>query len=200
MSAPRVCLFGGTFDPPHIGHLLIAQVAGEQWGADEVIFIPASVPPHKAPEGVSAAADRLALVQEAIADFPLFSVSRVELERSGPSFTADTVVAIRKQRPDAKLAFLLGADMLDSFPEWERVEELVTHADLLAAPRPHVDMESAIARLHEALPAVVMTPLVMPALDIASSWLRERLSQNLRCEFLLPRGVANLIARKGMYR
>lgn len=200
MSARRVCLFGGTFDPPHVGHLLIAQVAAEQWGADAVVFIPASVPPHKAPEGVSQAEDRLALVQQAITGFPLFSVSRLELDRPGPSFTADTVTAVRAQCPDADLAFLLGADMLQTFSTWERATQLVAHADLLAAPRPQIDIAQAMSELAVALPAARLKPLAMPALDISSSWLRERLFQGLRSEFLLPNGVSEMIARRRMYR
>ncbi|MCY0875972.1 MAG: nicotinate-nucleotide adenylyltransferase [Firmicutes bacterium] len=200
MSARRVCLFGGTFDPPHVGHLLIAQVAAEEWGADVVLFVPASVPPHKAPEGVSGALDRVALVEKAIGEFPLFDVSRIELDRPGPSFTADTVLQFREMWPDAKLAFLLGADMLQTFFTWERVQDLVAHADLLVAPRPQVDLESSARQVRLEMPDIALQPLDMPALDISSSWLRNRLAQNLRCEFLLPKGVAELIVQKGMYK
>jgi len=200
MIGQRVCLFGGTFDPPHLAHLLIAQIASEQWRSDQVIFIPTGSPPHKSIERVSDARDRKRMVELAISDFPDFSISDLELDRAGVSYTTDTVKQVRAQLPDASLGLLLGADMLATFPSWKSAQDIVALAELIVAPRPEVDMPAALRGLRDVYPQATVTVLQMPALDLSSSWLRDRLVARTRTDFLLLPGVAAYIAQKGLYR
>ncbi len=193
-----VCLFGGTFDPPHVGHLMMAEVARETLGVRQVAFIPAAVPPHKPAVGIAPLADRIAMVREAIVGFPDFVLSTVEAQRPGPSYTVDTVRFFLAQgrRP---LFLLVGADMLEDFPNWREADELGRLLTVVAAPRPGKDL-SALAAEHAGRYGQSPVSLEMPGLDIASSWIRRRIAADLRVEPLLPGGVWRIIKERGMYR
>jgi len=200
MTRERLCLFGGTFDPPHVGHMAIAQVALEQWAADRVLFVPTGQSPHKVPDEVTQSRARLGMVERAVQGYPQFFASSVELDRAGPSYTIDTILALAGLYPDAKLGFLLGADMLADFPHWEQANEIASRVELVAAPRPDQELQVICDTVREKLPSAIIRSLDMPALDISSSWLRSRLVRGLRSDMVLPAGVADYIVEKELYR
>lgn len=193
-------LFGGTFDPPHVGHLMIAEVARETLALDAVDFIPAGMPPHKAHIRVSPVDDRIALVKKAVDTFPGFFVSLSEAMRAGPSFTVDTVMEYRREDPTDELFLLLGADMIVDFVHWKMAAEIARHAILVAAPRPHIVLGQAIAALKTHIVEAEVISLAMPELAISSSWIRRRLEKGLRVDPLLPSGIMDIIAQRGMYQ
>lgn len=200
MTRERLCLFGGTFDPPHVGHMAIAQVALEQWAADRVLFVPTGQSPHKAPDEVTQSGARLGMVERAVQGYPQFFASSVELDRAGPSYTIDTILTLTCMYPDATFGFLLGADMLADFPHWERANEIARRVELVAAPRPDQELQAVCHAVQVRLPSAIIRPLDMPALDISSRWLRSRLVRGLRSDMMLPTGVADYIVEKELYR
>ena len=184
----RVGIFGGTFDPVHVGHLAIARAALDSAHLDRVLFVPARRSPLKTTAPVASEADRLAMLEAAVKDEPRFSVSRVELEREGPSFTVDTLNALRGE---GELALILGSDALADLPKWRSPERIRQLATLLVARRPGApepDPESG-ARAFDA-----------PCLDISSRELRQRASRGLSLRYLVPDDVWRHIERKGLYR
>lgn len=193
-------LFGGTFDPPHVGHLMMAEVARESLGLDVVEFIPANIPPHKQDLFVQPAEFRVRLLQTAVQSFPDFRVETIEVKREGPSYTIDTVRAMVQEAPSDEWFFLLGADMLQNLPQWHQARELMTLVTFIVAPRPGIDLPNTIQELQRFEPVIQIVPLAMPELDISSTWLRERLQLGLRIDPLLPAGVASLIEKEGRYR
>ncbi len=192
-------LFGGTFDPPHIGHLMMAQIAYEELSLDEVEFIPAGQPPHKDLSLVSAAHVRVELVQAAIAAFPYFSLSLREVLRQGPSFTCDTLKSMKNEHQEDELYWFVGADMLKDLPSWKDPEDILRLAHLVVAPRPHVDEQQAKEVLLAQFPYAQITVLGMPLLDISSTWIKNRLARGLQVDPLLSPAVIQLILQKGLY-
>ena len=138
----RLGIFGGTFDPIHIGHLVVAQVALEEAQLDQVLFMPAGVNPLKAGRRITAGEHRLAMVRLAIAGHPQFAVSDWELRREGLSFTVDTLEHLRAEHPEDELFFIIGADNLHILPKWRSVERIVELATILAVTRPGFDLET----------------------------------------------------------
>ena len=193
-------LFGGTFDPPHIGHIMAAQVAYESLPLDIVEFIPAGEPPHKNVSQVSSADVRVTLVQAAISSFPYFSLSLEEISRKGPSFTVDTLQSLQKKYASDELYWFVGGDMLADLPTWREPQKIVEIAHLVVAPRPHVDLECAVYVVRDQFPDVRLTILDMPMLDISSSWIKERLRQNRRVDPLLMPTVYELICQRELYQ
>ncbi len=193
-----VCLFGGTFDPPHVGHLMMAEVARETLGVGRVVFIPAGAPPHKLASDITPLEDRLDMVRASIALFPQFALSTVEAQRSGPSYTVDTL-RVFAAVGGAGLFLLLGADMLEDLPNWREADEINRLATIVAAPRSGKPL-GALAAAHERRYGRTPIALDMPELDIASSWIRERVSGGLRVDPLLPAGVSRIIEQRGLYR
>lgn len=193
----RLGVFGGTFDPPHQGHLVIAERAREELALDAVLFVVASQPPHKGQQVVAPAEDRVGMVERAIADNSGFACSAMELGRPGPSYTVDTLDAIHRDDPRSELFFLLGSDSLRELGTWHRPEELVALATLVVLPRPGIAPELPQARWASAARLVALD---VPGLDIASSGLRERLSRGQGVRYLVPDPVLAYIAERGLYR
>ncbi len=193
-------LFGGTFDPPHVGHLMMAEVARESLNLDVVDFIPANIPPHKLGQHVQSATLRVKMLETAVAQFPFFRVSTIELERQGISYTIDTVRAISAENPEDELFLLVGADMLKDLPHWKEIDELLALVTVVAAPRPGILLQETADALQKQYGHARMVVLSMPELDISSTWLRERMRNRLRVDPLLPAGVAEVILREGGYR
>ena len=192
-------LFGGSFDPPHVGHLMIAEVARETLQLDVVDFIPASIPPHKAQQRLQPATLRVRMLQAAVGAFPYFRVCTMELDRQGVSYTIDTVRDIARRGSDDELFLLVGADMLQDLPHWKEAAVLLSMVTVIAAPRTGVDLGAAAEGLTQTYADARIVRLAMPELDISSTWLRERMVKRLRVDPLLPPGVAELIAREGGY-
>jgi nicotinate-nucleotide adenylyltransferase len=189
---------GGTFDPLHYGHLVIAEETRRLIGLDEVLFIPARQPPHKVDRVVSAPEHRYAMTLLGIAGYAPFRASRIEIERQGPSYTIDTVREIGRQESDAEIFFITGADAILEILQWHRHDELLSSCRFIAATRPGYPMK----RL-EALPLPTqarITPVSVPGIDISSSMIRARVAQGHSVRFLVPDCVEVYIAQHGLYR
>jgi nicotinate-nucleotide adenylyltransferase len=148
MNAERVGIFGGTFDPLHLGHFRAAESVREAMALDRVVFVPAAVPPHKSGPGITPAEDRYRMVRAAIEKEPFFEVSRVELDRNGPSFTIDTLAKIEREMPGSKVFFITGIDSFRDIRTWHRWEDLLESYSLVVHGRPG----SALSSAYDAVP------------------------------------------------
>jgi nicotinate-nucleotide adenylyltransferase len=193
----RIGLFGGTFDPPHLGHLCIALWALVELRLDEVVFMPAGEPPHKVGRPITRASHRLAMTRLAVRGFSAFSVSALEVRRRGPSFTVDTLRALRASRPRVKLYLILGADGLTEFRTWHRPAEIARLAVLAVAARPGSRRSHAG---HPGVPASRVVWLDNPTLSVSSSAVRERVRRGLSLKHGVPEAVARYIWRHRLYR
>jgi nicotinate-nucleotide adenylyltransferase len=194
-------LLGGTFNPPHIGHLVCAGEARDQLGLDVVRLIPAGVPPHKEVPDDPGVEVRLSLCEAAVAADPGLQVSRVEAERPGPSYTVDTLRALHAEFPGDELTFIVGGDMAYALPEWREPEALLSLARLAVAEREGVRRADILERL-DGLAGVPdrIAFFEMPRLDVSSSMLRRRVAAGRPIRHLVPDAVADLIASLGLYR
>ena len=192
----RLGIFGGTFDPPHLGHLALAEWAREELRLDRVLFVPAGVPPHKRGKAISSAPARLAMIRLATRGHAAFRVSTQELEARGESFTVDTVREVAARHPRARLFLLLGADSLDDFRTWRAPEAILEHATLAVAARPGAGRPAtrAWARRH----AVIW--LGNPLVEVSSSLVRARARAGRSLRYLVPDAVARYITRHRLYR
>jgi len=211
----RIGLFGGTFDPPHVGHLALAEWARQALRLDRVLFVPAGRPPHKGRARISAVEHRVAMTRLAVRDNPAFTVSGLETRRDGPSFTVDTLRALRRREPRARIYLLMGADSLAEFPTWRDPEEILAFAKLAVAPRPGAAPPSPAPRRGTGAPArrrgVGAAPRGVPAashiawlgspgLEVSSNAIRARLRAGRSARYLIPDAVARYIARHRLYR
>jgi nicotinate-nucleotide adenylyltransferase len=191
----RLGIIGGTFDPPHYAHLVLAENARVQLALDRVLFVPAGNPPHKTAEPYTAVTDRIAMVEVAIVDNPAFSLSRVDVDRPGPHYTVRTLVLLQQQHPSAELFFIIGEDSLAEFHTWREPDGIVRQAWLAVMHRPgwQVDLE----RLTQAVPAIQerLIWLDVPVLDVSSTELRRRVGQGLPIRYLVPPLVEDYIRR-----
>lgn len=194
----RIAIFGGSFDPIHHGHLILAQDALEQLRMDRVLFVPAAINPHKLASAPRASGrERLEMIRAAIAQEPRFSADPIELEREGPSYTVDTVEAIHSRWPDAELFLLIGEDNLPKLPLWERYEQLAQKVTFLTFGRSSETGPGHSAALP--LQGKEMRRLER-RIDISSTEIRERIAQGLSIQYLVPESVRLLIHTHGLYR
>ncbi len=196
----RVGVLGGTFDPPHNGHLAIAQAALAQLQLAEVLFAPTHQPPHKLGNEITPIEHRLAMVRLAIAPHPRFTLSRVDVDRAGPTFTVDTMRLLRQKFPDAELYFIMGTDSLANILTWRAPAEFIRLCRLAVFNRPGftVDLDALEAQLPGLHERAVILPA--PALDIAASDLQQRVCAGLPITDWVPAAVATYIAEHGLYR
>lgn len=193
-------VLGGAFNPPHIGHLVLAQEAAAQLGLERVILMPTGEAPHKRIEPEPGAELRLELAQLAAADDDLLEVSDLELRRDGPSYTYLTLEALREQRPDEELFFLMGADVAAELERWEQPRRVLELARLGVAKRPGTSLDEVEAAL-ERLGAPDRWQVVeMPEIGVSSTDLRRRVSERRPLRHLVPDAVASRIAERGLYR
>ncbi|WP_225047027.1 nicotinate-nucleotide adenylyltransferase [Lacticaseibacillus kribbianus] len=185
----QVGLFGGTFNPVHNGHLIMAEAVGSQLGLNQVLFMPDNQPPHVDAKQAIDAADRVAMLQRAIAGNPRFGLELTEIRRGGVSYTIDTMRALKKLHPDTDYFFIIGADMVNYLPKWREVDalaKLVTFVGVRrrgfvpASPYPIVWVDA-------------------PVIEISSTDLRERIRTGASIRYLVPDGVREYIAEKGLY-
>jgi nicotinate-nucleotide adenylyltransferase len=197
----RIGLLGGTFDPPHYGHLLAAQEAACQLGLQEVLFLPARQNPLKLGEPVTDGQDRCEMVARAIADNPLFRLSRLDIDRSPPSYTADLLHTLEVDAPERELFFLIGADILPDLPRWRTPEEILRLARLVVVNRPGSPPPD-LAALEQALPSARdrVTILSIPGVDVSASTLRARVRIGQSLRYLTPPAVERYIEARGLYR
>lgn len=191
----RLGLMGGTFDPIHNGHLVAAEEAQFAFSLDVVLFVPAGSPWQKS-SGVSDASHRLAMTEMAVADNDGFDVSKVDLSRSGPTYTVDTLRDVRALHPDSDLFFITGADAILEILTWKDAEEALRLAHFVAVTRPGYD----IAKVETlGLPEKVAI-LQIPALAISSTDIRSRVAAGRPIRYLVPDGVERYIRESGLYR
>ena len=190
----RIGIFGGSFDPVHNAHLALARVASAELRLDELIWVPAGQPWQKA-RTLTPAVHREAMVRLAIAGEPSFTLSRVEIERHGPSFTVDTVRALQAQRPDVGWFLVIGQDQYAGFHTWQGWQELLGRVTLAIANRPDAP-SSADPQVRLGAHAAV----ALPMMDVSSTDIRERIAHGQGIDDLVPAPVASYIARHRLYQ
>lgn len=202
----RILVFGGSFDPPHVGHLIIARDVAERADFDRVLLMPSASPPHKA--GTVATGDqRVAMLEAAIEGDRRFEVCPLELDRQGPSYTFDSIMQLRQEYGwQTRLCWLIGADMLRSLPSWHRAAEVIDAATLLTARRggqedfqaifDELSSEFSPAQLEKLQKGAIPTRRV----ELSSSEIRQRLQEGLPIRFMVPQGVERYIGAHNLYR
>jgi nicotinate-nucleotide adenylyltransferase len=194
MTGRRIGIMGGTFDPVHHGHLVAASEVQAQFDLDEVIFVPTGQPWQKTNRKVSEAEDRYLMTVIATASNPRFSVSRVDIERSGITYTIDTLRDLHVAHPGAELFFITGADALEQILSWREAEELFSLAHFVGVTRPGYRLDDA----H--LPTGSVSLIDVPAMAISSTACRERVASGLPVWYLVPDGVVQYITKRDLYR
>jgi nicotinate-nucleotide adenylyltransferase len=194
-TAPRrVGIMGGTFDPIHHGHLVAASEVAGRYALDEVVFVPTGQPWQKADERVSPAEDRYLMTVIATASNPRFTVSRVDIDRGGPTYTIDTLRDLRKQYgAGAELYFITGADALEKILSWKDVDEMFALAHFVGVTRPGFELSD------DHLPADTVTLVTVPAMAISSTDCRARVAKGQPVWYLVPDGVVQYIAKRRLY-
>lgn len=198
----RIGIFGGTFDPVHMGHLIVAEQCRTQAKLDEVWFIPSSQPPHKHERGVTRFEQRCDMLELAIAGHPAFRVDRIEKERSEPSFTAVTLEQLHARHPGNDFFLLMGSDCLPDLPGWYEPQTVITRASLVVVPRPGVMLwtaERLAAGLGVNVSAVRLQFVACPMIEIASRELRRAMADGMSIRYMVPRAVEEYIRDRKLY-
>jgi len=197
----RVGVIGGTFDPIHTGHLIIAEGARDALDLQRVIFVPAGQPPHKRSSRISPAEHRLEMVRLAIAGNGYFTASRVDIDREGPSYTVDTIRLLHDAwGSDVRIYFLIGGDSLAELPTWYQPQRLLEICQVVAVPRPgyELDLESLDVEIPGAAERIQM--LSMPLVDLSATEIRDRVRDRRSIRYLVPDAVERYIYRHRLYR
>jgi nicotinate-nucleotide adenylyltransferase len=201
-AAPqRIGVLGGTFDPPHVGHLWLAALAADGLGLDRVLFMPAGQPPHKGDRLVSRSTDRLLMTRLAIQHDPGFELCPIEMERPGASYTIDSIAELRRSYPDAQLFLIMAADSLKQIDTWREPDRLLAEVEWAVGPRPGSALPERSA-LEERFGANAERIHLLdgPALEVSSSAIRRRVAAGLTIRYLVPREVEELILQRRLYR
>jgi nicotinate-nucleotide adenylyltransferase len=201
-SAQRIGVLGGTFDPPHVGHLWLATLAADAMSLDRVLFMPAAQPPHKRRKGMTRATDRLLMTRLAIAGDEAFGLTLIEMERPGPSYTIDSVDELQRMYgTDGTLYLLMAADSLGEIDTWREPDALLERIEWVVGPRPGTPIpdRSALEGRFGANASRIHL-LDGPSLDVSSSEIRRRVAARRAIRYLVPRGVEELIGQRGLYR
>ncbi|PWV85175.1 nicotinate-nucleotide adenylyltransferase [Prauserella marina] len=194
MSSRRIGVMGGTFDPVHHGHLVAASEVQNRFGLDEVIFVPTGQPWQKVDRVVSKAEDRYLMTVIATASNPVFSVSRVDVDREGQTFTVDTLRDLHTEYPDDELFFITGADALEQILTWRDADELFKYAHFIGVTRPGYQLDD-----HH-LPKGKVSLVEVTAMAISSTGVRERVGSGEPVWYLVPDGVVRYIDKRRLYR
>lgn len=198
----RVGILGGTFNPIHLGHLLTGECAYEQFELDEVVFMPSKTPPHKSIEENVSAKNRADMVKLAIEDNPHFTFSGMELERSGVTYTVDTLRLLNEMHPDREYYFIIGGDSLFSFHKWRETGEILKRVTVLAASRygvPEENVQSQIDFLKKEFGGRI-EKIAMPTIDISSSGIRQKIKEGGDIRYYVPEDVRLYIQKNGLYK
>ena len=185
----RIGLFGGTFDPPHIGHCIIANEVLKRCQLDEVWWIPTSTPPHKNKSNAVSDEARSQMVKLICEENESFHFCGIELERSGKSYTVDTLLSLKKMHLDASFSFLIGGDMIAYLPKWHRIEELVKLVEFIGVEREGYSTHSPYE----------FTKVEVPSMAVSSSMIRSKLNNGENVRYLVPDNVWNWIRKEGLY-
>jgi nicotinate-nucleotide adenylyltransferase len=192
MAEGGIGILGGTFDPPHVGHLVTAVNVRWSLGLDEVLLVVANEPWQKAHLPLSPAADRLAMVEAAVDGVDGVSASAIEIERGGASYTADTLAELARRCPGVPLHVVLGSDAAAGLDSWERAEEVRTSASVVVVTRPGAEQAPLP-------PGWTARPVEVPRLDVSSTDLRARVVDGRPLDWLVPAPVVSLIRERGLY-
>jgi nicotinate-nucleotide adenylyltransferase len=201
MPPDRIGLFGGTFDPPHLGHLILASEAQSQLELDRLLWILTPEPPHKQEQSITPSEHRLAMVNLAIADNPAFELSRIELDRPGPHYTLDTIKLVAQQNPDADIVPIIGGDSLRDLPKWHRSREIVYACHWIGVMRRPNDRAN-LDQLERELPGIrsKIHYVDAPLLEIASRDIRDRIALGKTVRYYLPPDVYEYIEQHQLYQ
>ena len=198
----RIGIFGGTFDPVHMGHLILAEQCRDQAKLDEVWFLPSYTPPHKAGAGVTRFEQRCDMLELAVAGHPAFRIDRIEKELPEPSFTARTLAELHARHPGNEFALLMGSDCLPDLPGWYEPRRVIERAGLVVVPRPGVMLWTA-ERLASALgvevAAVRLRFVACPMIEIASRELRRAIADGMSIRYMVPRAVEEYVRERKLY-
>ena len=189
MKVKKIGILGGTFNPPHIGHLIVANEVQHALGLDEVRFMPTALPPHKSAPGDATAEQRLRMVELAVADYDKFAGSAFEVIRGGISYTYDTMKQLTELEPEVDFHFIIGGDMIDMLPKWHRIEELMTLVTFVGVARPGTIGTTTFP----------ITMVAIPQIELSSTLIRQRFAMNGTVQFLLPPKVEAFIREEGLY-
>lgn len=185
----KIGILGGTFNPPHLAHLLIADQVGNQLGLDQVLFIPDYIPPHVDPKKTIAAKHRVEMVRLAIADNPLFGLDLIEINRQGPSYSYDTVKELKQLHPENEYFFIIGGDMVNYLPTWHKIDELVKMVQFVGVDRPSYDRPNQY-------PVIWVDT---PRLDISSTKVRQNVKNGCSIRYQVPKVVEEYIKEHHLY-
>lgn len=202
-SVQKIGISGGTFNPIHIGHLIIAETVRDKFGLDKVLFIPSGMPPHKNLESVVCAEKRFDMVQRAVAGNPHFEASRVEVDREGYTFTVDTLKKLREiYGKDTGLYYIIGADVLNDLLTWRSYEEVFKICEFIAVLRPGNDEKAFYKQMEYLRDAygVKIHFIDAPLIDVSSTEIRERIKEGRSIKYLVPESVEEYIESNGLYK
>jgi nicotinate-nucleotide adenylyltransferase len=186
----KIGILGGTFNPIHLGHLILAEEVREKLSLDKVIFVPTFLPPHKENSEIASAFHRLAMVKLAIKSNPNFSVSDIEIKRQGRSYTIDTVKEFKKNYPDDELYFITGSDLLKYLDEWKDLKQVTKAVRFIVATRPRYPLEK--------IPSYIKT-VAIRAVDISAFEIRKAIKKKHSFRYLVPEAVFNYINKNKLY-
>ncbi|MBB6448804.1 nicotinate-nucleotide adenylyltransferase [Geomicrobium halophilum] len=187
----KIGILGGTFDPPHIAHLLIAQESLDACELDEVWFMPTNVPPHKQNEDMANSSDRVEMTRLAISDHGKFRLCTVELDRQGPSYSMDTMEILQNQHPNVQFYFIVGGDMAVSLPTWHGIEKLRKQVTFIVTSRPNYPDDYPFEE--------ELISVNIPEMEISSSDIRERVSREENIRYLVPEAVRKYVGENHLY-
>lgn len=191
----KLGIFGGTFNPPHLGHLVVGECVREELGLDKVLFVPSAISPHKQHLDLVDPAYRLEMVRLSVIGEPFFEASSIEMDRGGVSFTVDTLALLRQSNPDASLHLLLGMDNLHEFTTWRYPEKIVDLAQVIVMTRPGFRTNNVPESLLKRFQFCSV-----PEIGISSSEIRERVKKGKSIRYLVPRPVESYIYYRRLYR
>ncbi len=194
-TSARIGILGGTFNPPHIAHLIAAETVRVHLRLDKILFVPAATPPHKLNAEIIPAEQRLQMVKLATKNNPLFEVSEVDLKRSGPSFTVDTLTELKRRFPVENFYFLLGIDLLIEFETWKNPHKIIEECTLVAMNRPGFDLEKVDKDLLRKVEIVSV-----PSVDVSSTSIRRLVESGKSIRYLVPDEVEKYIRENSIYR
>lgn len=185
----KVGIIGGTFDPPHIGHLLIANDVRQKLSLDEIWFMPNHIPPHKQNKSITPTPIRVEMIKAAVATNSSFRLETIELQREGPSYTYDTMMLLVKEYPNTRFYFIIGADMVEYLPKWHNIEKLLEIITFVGVKRPGYSFSSEYPVLE----------VETPQMDISSTLIRKRVQEGWTSQYLVPDQVKEIIEEKRLY-
>lgn len=189
-----VGLFGGSFNPPHIAHLIVAEIARDQFEFEEVWWIPNATPPHKSDDELAAVEHRLAMTKRAVRENPSFRLCDIEVQRAGVSYTVETLRVLNEEHPDTDFGLIIGSDSLDHFAEWHRPDEIAERASLVVYKRPGVIEQAAEPRFANHVHFVSA-----PVMEVSGTEIRSRCRAGRSIRYLVPDSVRAYIEEHGLY-